>query len=411
MDRKLNLGVIGMGGRATSLLGIFQKVYPRLELAAVADPDMGGVQQRLQHGGLAGQSPRLFPDAEQMLEDADGLDGILIGTRCNLHTPLAVKVASTGLPLYLEKPVAISWNQIVELRDAYRGREKSVVVSFPIRSTPLFAAVIDIVRSQRIGTINQVQAINNVPYGAEYFASPTYRDHEVTGGLWLQKATHDFDYLNNILGRPTMITAMMSRKVYGGDKPNGLWCSRCDIADTCPESPLGLERRGDELVRLGDHSCVFGDGIKHQDAGSALIMYENGAHASYSQNFVSRRSAATRGAIITGDRATISFDWYTETLRLVDHDSDRVDESVVSATTGHMGGDEVLVRNFVDVCLQRDEAQSDLEAGLLSAVMCLAARVSAHQQRWLAVGDIRSSEFPEAAASSHPTPANLEPAI
>lgn len=36
-----------------------------------------------------------------------------------------------------------------------------------------------------------------------------------------------------------------------------------------------------------------------QDAGSAVIRYENDLHISYTQNFVSRRSAGRRGAIIT----------------------------------------------------------------------------------------------------------------
>ena len=227
--------------------------------------------------------------------------------------------------------------------------------------------------------------------------------------MWLQKATHDFDVINQILGRPTAITAMMSRKVYGGDKPHDLSCSQCPIAETCFESPQGLERRGDQLVKLGDHPCVFGDGIKHQDAGSALIMYDGGAHASYSQNFVSRQSAATRGAVITGYKATVSFDWYTQTIRVVDHLDDRVDKMTVRATTGHMGGDEVLARNFVDVCLGRDEAHADLGAGLLSAAMCLAARESAHQQTWLSVPDIYSQAFPETAVPTYATPADLEP--
>ena len=411
MDRKLEIGVIGMGDRASSLMAVLQKVYPEFRLAAVADPDLDGARRRLHERGLTDQAPSFFTDAERMLGNADLLDGLLIGSPCNLHTPIAAEVAATGLPLYLEKPVAVSWEQVGELRDAYRGREKSVVVSFPMRSSPLFATVMEIVGSDRIGTVNQVQAINNVPYGAEYFASPSYRDHEVTGGLWLQKATHDFDYLNQILGRPTMITAMMSRKAYGGDMPNGLWCSRCDIADECPESPLELERRGDPspIVSLGDHMCVFGDSIRHQDAGSALLMYEDGAHASYSQNFVSRRSAATRGAIVTGYKATVSFDWYTETVRVIDHLVDRVDEMSVKATTGHQGGDEVLVQNFVDVCLGRDEAHSDLNAGLLSAAMCLAARESAHRQAWLPIGDVYSPKFPEVGDEAYPTPANLEP--
>jgi predicted dehydrogenase len=252
-----------------------------------------------------------------MLGHAGDLDALMIGTRCNIHTPMAVKAASTGLPLYLEKPVAISQEQIAALRDAYRGREKSVVVSFPMRVTPLFQAVMEVVESGRLGVVNQVQAVNYVPYGGVYYARETYRDFDVTGGMWLQKATHDFDYLNALLGVPTAVSAVMTRKAYGGGMPHDLRCSACDRAGTCLESPTGVARRGDDGgVGTSDHLCVFGDGIELQDAGAALISYEEGTHASYTQNFLSRRSAGSRGATITGYQATLSFDWYVGTVRV-----------------------------------------------------------------------------------------------
>ena len=76
-----------------------------------------------------------------------------------------------------------------------------------------------------------------------------------------------------------------------------------------------------------------------------------------------------------------------------------------------MGGDEVLVRNFVDVCLARAEAHSDLSAGLLSAAMCLAARESAHRQTWRPIADVRSPQFPEPAGEPYVTPADIEPPV
>ena len=162
-DRKLDLAVIGLGSRASSLVSVFQRVYPGFRLAAVADPDEAGVRRNLHRRGVTDHSPRFYPDAARLLDDAEGLDGVLIGTRCNLHAPVAVKVAGTGLPVYLEKPVAVTLQQIVALRKAYAGRESSVVVSFPMRSTPLFNAALDVVRSGRMGNINQVQAVNTCP--------------------------------------------------------------------------------------------------------------------------------------------------------------------------------------------------------------------------------------------------------
>ena len=411
MVEKLNLGVIGLGRRAASLLTVFRSVHSGVRVSAVADPDRDGALERLRGAELLEQDTAFFADADELLDHAGDFDALLIGTRCNIHTPMAVKAASTGLPLYLEKPVAVSYEQVAALRDAYRGREKSVVVSFPMRMTPLFRAVMEVVESGRLGTVNQVQAVNYVPYGGTYYSLPTYRDVEVTGGLWLQKATHDFDYVNTLLGAPTSISAVMTRMAYGGDMPHGLRCSGCDRAHTCPESPAGIARRGDDGgVGTGDHLCVFGDGIKLQDAGAALIAYENGAHASYTQNFLSRRTAGSRGATITGYEATLSFDWYTETVTVIDHHRDRVDSSRVRATTGHLGGDEALARNFFEVCMGRDESRTDLAAGLLSATMCLAARESAHTQRWTPIGDVYSETFPDRGARIEPTPAHVEPA-
>ena len=409
MDQELHLGIIGLGRRAASLLPVFRGVYSGFRVAAVADPDEDGARQRLREAELPERDTAFFADVDDMLDRAGDLDALMIGTRCNIHTPMAVRAAATGLPLYLEKPVAISHEQIAALRDAYRGREKSVVVSFPMRMTPLFDAVMEVVRSGRLGTINQVQAFNYVPYGGTYYALPTYRELDVTGGLWLQKATHDFDYVNAILGAPTAVSAVMTRMAYGGDMPHELRCSGCDRAHTCPESPAGIARRGDDGgIGTGDHLCVFGDGIRLQDAGAALVAYESGAHASYTQNFLSRRTAGSRGATITGYEATLQFDWYKETVTVIDHHSDRADSSRVRATSGHLGGDEALARNFVDVCLGRDEARTDLAAGLLSAAMCLAARESAHTQRWTPVGDVYSGEFPDSGARIEPTPARVE---
>jgi predicted dehydrogenase len=290
---------------------------------------------------------------------------------------MAAAFSSSGLPLYLEKPVAINRDQLNLLAQSFLGRERSVVVSFPLRCTPLFTRVREIVASGVLGTITQVQAINNVPYGGVYFGQ-WYRDHDETGGLWLQKATHDFDYIHQVVGaRPVRVAAVGSRRAYGGDRPDDLRCSECDRTESCPESPANSKRRGDHGgMGSDDHWCAFSRSIRHHDCGSALITYDNGVHASYSQNFVSRREAARRGAIITGYLATVEFDWYQNAGRLIHHHERNLERFEVPPAEGHAGGDDVLLKNFIDVASGRDVSHSDLYAGILSVAMCLAAQKS-----------------------------------
>jgi predicted dehydrogenase len=374
---KLRLGIIGSGTRAAWIASCVRTLAPDTVVAAVADPDAPQARRRLDEYKVPHDETKFYASADSMLEHADGIDGVIIGTRCDLHAPIAVKVAPTGLPVFLEKPVAISADQLRALRAAYVGRESSVVVSFPLRVTPLFQTVLDVIRSGQLGTINQVQAVNYVPYGGVYFAQ-WYRDYDTTGGLWLQKATHDFDYINQLMSAPpTSVVAASTRKVYGGDMPEDLHCSTCPRAAECPESPAAHAARDDDGgMGKGDHACVFSESIRHHDAGSAIIFYADGTHATYNQNFLTRRSAESRGARVTGYLGTLEFDWCDDSVKITEHHGKAIDSFKVSVTQGHSGGDGALAQNFIDVMRGVDVSHATLEDGIRSAAMCLAARES-----------------------------------
>ena len=182
---------------------------------------------------------------------------LLVGTRCHLHTEYAIEVADLDLPLFLEKPVSISMEQARRLEAAYAGRYERVVVSFPLR---VFVADGADRRAHSlrcsVGSPEHISATNYVSYGTVYWEQG-YRNFTITGGLFLQKATHDFDYIAMLMGSPIVQVAAMGNygRVFGGDKPPGLRCSACDETATCPESPENRRRNG--LRTADDHLCLF----------------------------------------------------------------------------------------------------------------------------------------------------------
>ncbi|MFI6390892.1 Gfo/Idh/MocA family protein [Nonomuraea sp. NPDC050547] len=364
------LGVIGYGRRIKAVLSAVGRVDPGARVVAIADPAAG-----------APEGADRYDDAATMLDSAD-LDGVLIGTRCDLHTPMALRVLATGLPLFLEKPVAIDRAQYDTLAAAAEGATSPVVVSFPLRLSSLARTVRGLLDEGVIGQVAHVQAVNNVPaYAVASYFHGWMRDTALTGGLWLQKATHDFDYLTYLIGRrPLEVVAMESRTVFGGTMPAGLRCSDCDLRHTCPEGPGGREA-------TADWRCVYGEDVGNHDSGSALVRYESGLHVSYSQNFYSRGRAAARGATLIGHKGTISFDWYTGRVTLIDHMSGTVTEHGGRAETGdeHFGGDLELAREFVAACHGAPDSRSPLSAGLLSARLCLAAARSCRTGRMTTV--------------------------
>lgn len=382
----IRIGVIGLGGRAMGLLKVLAEIAPTARVAAIADPDEKSADQRLSQIQLDRSQCHFFREAGEILRAADSYDAIIIGTRCNLHASNLLAAMPTGLPILLEKPVVINWEQWEEISCACEGREHQVLVSFPLRFTPLFQEVKQIVGSGRLGKINQIQAVNNVNYGGVYYAN-WYRDAEITGGLWLQKATHDFDYMNQLHEElnPITITAVETRRIFGGDMPHTLRCSQCTQTATCPESPKNLIESGDDGGMLPlhpngqvieDHWCVFSGNVQHQDSGSALIRYDNGAHACYSQNFVSRRTAHSRGATITGYDATLRFNWADGKYIVIDHRSNTIEEKLVPVFGLHNGGDRVLMQNLVDMVQDQAPPRATIAEGLKSAELCLGARDS-----------------------------------
>ncbi|HCD33602.1 MAG TPA: oxidoreductase [Phycisphaerales bacterium] len=333
----IRLAAIGLGERAAWITQLITEQDEHAQLDVLVDPNPQKAQERITQNKIrTAQNLAVFDSIDAMLQSGPEIHGVIIGVRCNLHTPLALKLASLNIPLFLEKPVCINWQQYEQLEKTYAAQSDKVVISFPLRVTPLLQAVREYITQGRLGTINQIQAVNNVSYGSVYVDS-WYRDYEQTGGLWLQKATHDFDYIHYLANAmPLCITAMHSR-------------------------------------------CVWQEPVLHQDAGSAIVQYDSGFHANYTQNFITRQGAGRRGATITGEDGTISFDWTTDQFTFHSHKQNRVETVTIKTDTGHGGGDPILAKNFLDVIRNRDVSQTPLREGLLSAGTCLAARDSANQ--------------------------------
>jgi predicted dehydrogenase len=303
-----------------------------------------------------------------------------------MHTEMACKIVPLNLPLFLEKPVSITYEQAFQLDKAFKNYKAPVVVSFPLRLSPLAVTAKQIIDSGRLGPIEHVVAFNDVPYGDVYFHE-LYRDYSLTGGLWLQKATHDLDTLNFLLGqKPHWIAAMMSQRVYGGDKPMDLKCKDCDERESCRESPFNLfyQRSQGEKVGFDDwRFCLYGKDIKNEDSGNCIIEYENGVQASYTQNFFIKHKAARRGARLYCEKGTIEFDWYTNQVKVFSHDRPAVETIDFSGGMSHFGGDSELCFDFLMAMRDGKASRSPLEAGILSALTCLAARESCETRKFV----------------------------
>ena len=375
------IGFIGYGLRSRTMMKAFAAIEADIRVSAIVDPR--AEQIRVETADDTRFQDTIYVESAEALLNMDALDGVFIGTRCSLHADLASKVLASDIPLYLEKPVCISEEQYARLNAAASGKTDRAVVSFPLRVSPLVREMKRIVDSGLLGKLTMVQAINNVPYGSVYYHS-WYRDPKETGGLFLQKATHDVDYISYLTGEvPVDAFARTAKLYYKGDKPAGLHCPDCAEYLICRESSYVVKHILKEEV-TGD-ACCFAVDTGNEDGASAIFTLPGGAIISYNQNFVVKKGAARRGCRLIGTDASVEFDFYTGEIREDRYDMPQTVTHVFqSGAHSHFGGDEALALEFMGL-MNGKKPESDLRAGLNSAAVCLAAKRSSESGRLEAV--------------------------
>lgn len=132
MTHDLRLGIIGAGNLASS------RIYPCLhalpvELVAVCDLDRARAERNARKFG--GQ--QVYTDHRRMLAEAE-LDAVVICVGPEAHHTLAIEAMEAGLPVYTEKPPAITAAAAREVLEASRSLHKICMTAFKKRFAPVY---------------------------------------------------------------------------------------------------------------------------------------------------------------------------------------------------------------------------------------------------------------------------------
>ncbi|HYP91531.1 MAG TPA: Gfo/Idh/MocA family oxidoreductase [Polyangiaceae bacterium] len=99
---------------------------------------------------------RAYGSYEQLLADPE-LEAVFISLPNSLHVPWSIAAARAGKHVLCEKPLALSRAEAESLADVARETGKLVAEGFMLRYHPQWLAVVDLIRSGRIGEVRAVQ--------------------------------------------------------------------------------------------------------------------------------------------------------------------------------------------------------------------------------------------------------------
>ena len=154
---RLNLGVIGAGGRGTFVMSIFQK-DSAVRVTAICDV----YEPNLENALSKAKGARAYRNYKQLLEDHE-LQAILIATPEHWHHRMVLDAIAAGKDVYVEKPLCQTPEQGVELMDAEKRSKQIVQVGMQRRSYDLYLEGRKIVAAGTLGNIRMIRSwwINN----------------------------------------------------------------------------------------------------------------------------------------------------------------------------------------------------------------------------------------------------------
>ena len=174
-------GIIGCGDVCEKKSGpAFYKIE-HSELNAVMRRDAVKVKDHVQ---------KYYTDVQDIISDPD-IDAIYVATPPNMHKEYSIKAMRAGKPVYVEKPMAMSYEECREMIVVARETGQKLFPAFYRRALPYFIQIKSLLEKQAIGDILLVTVSLN----------KTRVDRQIAGeGYFYDLAPHTFDILDFLLG-------------------------------------------------------------------------------------------------------------------------------------------------------------------------------------------------------------------
>jgi predicted dehydrogenase len=197
--RTIRWGIIGCGDVTEVKSGPALQKARNSELVAVMRRRGDLARDYARRHGV----PAWYDDANSLIND-ETVDAVYVATPPSSHKEYTLLSAKAGKPVYVEKPMALTFAECVSMIDACRRAGVPLFVAYYRRALPRFIKVKELIERGEIGDVRFVSIAFRQPPGEDVrdrAALPWRVRPEVSGGgLFVDLASHMLDFLDYALG-------------------------------------------------------------------------------------------------------------------------------------------------------------------------------------------------------------------
>ncbi len=357
MSNVLRVGVIGTGMMGCEHIRNVIAL-DGAEVVAICDPNDEPLAWARRE--LGGRSVSEFRDHRDLL-DANVVEAVIVASPNFTHVDVLRDVLSTDVPVLVEKPMCTTLDDCRDVVEWADRRDSLTWVGLEYRYMAPIAALVDVVRSGRLG-ITRMVSIREHRFPFLVKVDNWNRFSRNTGGTLVEKCCHFFDLMNLVVDAPP-------RRVYasGGQDVNHL-----------------------DEVYDGERSDIL-------DNAFVIVDYANGVRAHLDLCMFAEGSRNEQEISVVGDEGKVeaavpgdgSVYIGTRRDRSIVPSSATIDPSIAHVGF-HFGASFVEVARFCDAIRLGAKPEVDVHAGLASVAIGVAAHRSIEEGRPIEMSELGS---------------------
>jgi 1,5-anhydro-D-fructose reductase (1,5-anhydro-D-mannitol-forming) len=247
-------GIVGCGDVTETKSGPGFQRASGSALTAVMRRDRAKAQDYARRHGVA----RAYDRAADLIADP-GVDAVYVATPPSSHLEIARQVAAAGKPCLVEKPMAMSYAECVQMVEAFTAARVPLWVAYYRRALPRFVEVRARLDAGAIGTVTAIHVhVIDVLARGDVLSNWRFDPAVAGAGLFFDLASHCFDLLDFLLG-PIVEAhgcAINSAGVYGAeDVTSTAFAFERGIAGTGIFN-FNADRKSDAIVITGTNGTI-----------------------------------------------------------------------------------------------------------------------------------------------------------
>lgn len=378
----LKVILIGAGNRGVGYLKQMKRFPDKFQIVGVADP----IKERRDYVKEMFQlsEEESYEGWQDILSKPRLADVAIIATMDEEHYEPAMKAIELGYNLLLEKPVAQTAQECIDIANAAKEKGVQVLVCHVLRYAPFYKEVKRLILDGAVGDVMSVigvEAVGHIHQSHSFVRGDWHREDETTPML-LAKCCHDLDIIQWLVGKTCKKVSSFGELSYFRPENAPVGAPKRCIEGTCPvaeECPYNCQKiylgedqvswmrlavgRGigqgyepnDEEVMEGLKKTNFGACVFHAnnnvvDHQVVNMEFEGGATASLTMNAFNEggryiRIFGTKGELYANASDTEITLYSFDNGKISKFSVEETDESIVG---GHGGGDQGIILELYD---------------------------------------------------------------